>query len=294
MDNNLKPNYVKKIKRIQKGSIKDNSPYPEISASYHWLNIDFPYLHTHSEWEIFVVTGGKLIHTINNYKELCNTGYACLIRPTDCHCLEYAGKEEPQLINFMFSNEIAEELFKIYKDFGVDFSTDKPLHFTLSSSFMETMIQQSIVMQSAEKQIFERYSILTVNQLIAAFFSQNLIKNPDYPDWLNAFLRQLHNPKSFRLPLVDVAKYSPYSYPHLTKVFKQLTGVTLKEYMEKTKITYVKRLLRSTKKSILEISLDVGYDSVSSLNHNFKAITSMTPTQYRKKWEGNKTIKTDT
>jgi AraC-like DNA-binding protein len=44
-------------------------------------------------------------------------------------------------------------------------------------------------------------------------------------------------------------------------------------------------LLRTTQKSIIEISLDLGFNSVSSLNHLFKEFTTLTPSQYRKKYK---------
>ena len=277
-----KPNFINDIKKIKKATLKTSSPYPEIRASYNWLNSDFPYMHTHSEWEILVVTEGKLKHTINSYQEICDAGYACLIRPSDCHCLDYADKEKPKFINFVFSNEIASKIMSLYEEFEVDLDSDAPLHFFLPAAIMEYIVDQSILMQSADKSAYEKFSILAVNQLIGAFFSNNIIKNNDYPDWLNAFLRHLHNPKTFSLSLTSIAKYSPYSYSYLTKVFKELTGSTLTEYVNNIKITYVKRLLRTTDKSILNISFDAGYDSVSSLNHNFKAETGLTPSQYRK------------
>lgn len=283
MKNDLKPNFISSFKKIKKSTIKASSPYPEVNASYNWLNTDFPYIHTHSEWEILIVTEGKLKHIINGYHEIGDAGYACLIRPSDCHRIEYAGKDEkPQYINFVFSNEIASKLFNVYDGFNIDFKSDKPLRFSLSPFLLDSIVRQSVIMQSAEKRIYEQYSILTVNQLVAEFLSQNLIKNSEYPDWLNAFLHNLHNPNNFRLPLTAMAKFSPYSYSYLTRVFKKIMGETIKEYIEKIKIIYVKRLLRTTTKSILEISLDVGYDSVSSLNHNFKAATSLTPSLYRK------------
>ena len=56
------------------------------------------------------------------------------------------------------------------------------------------------------------------------------------------------------------------------------------EHINELKIVYAKRVLRTTKKSILDIALDLGYESISSFNHNFKASTALTPSQYRKKY----------
>ena len=76
---------------------------------------------------------------------------------------------------------------------------------------------------------------------------------------------------------------TPFSYSRLSRLFKLYIGKSLIEYINNLKIVYAKKELRMTQKKIIEISLDLGYDSVSSFNHIFKAATTLTPSQYRKK-----------
>ena len=83
----------------------------------------------------------------------------------------------------------------------------------------------------------------------------------------------------------ELAAYTAYSYSHLSRIFKQYLDRTLVDYINEIKILYAKRLLRTTQKSIIEISLDLGFNSVSSLNHLFKEFTTLTPSQYRKKYK---------
>ena len=279
------PFCVKNTAKIYKSMIDVTSPYPTAEASFNWLNLDFPYPHTHNHWEIFVVIEGKLKHTLNGYQEIASKGYACLVRPEDYHQLEYVENEkQAQHINFIFSTEMAHKILDFYSNFSLNLDDDYPLHFFLENAVIDSVITQALTAQATSKEVYEQHSMLLIHQLITVFFAQRLNANASYPAWLNDFIFILHNPEYFGVPTNELAKYAPYSYSHLSRLFKQYIGKTLIEYVNELKIVYAKRLLRTTQKSILEISLDLGYTSVSSFNHNFKEITTLTPSQYRKKY----------
>ena len=65
-------------------------------------------------------------------------------------------------------------------------------------------------------------------------------------------------------------------------LFKQYTGKTIVSYLNDLKLIRAKELLRNTDYTIGEIAVDLNYESVSSLNHNFKRFTGLTPTEFRK------------
>ena len=68
------------------------SPIPNQEVSFNWLNVDYPYWHTHDHWEIYVVTYGTFVHTINEKEYTMHSGDACLIRPNDLHKLSFPSK----------------------------------------------------------------------------------------------------------------------------------------------------------------------------------------------------------
>lgn len=285
---NVSPIYVP-VKRTLKASIKKSSPYPNAVAAFNWLNVGYPYLHTHTHWEILVVIKGTLKHTLNGHQEPCSAGYACLIRPTDHHRLDCVDNDrEIECINFTFSNESAMAIFGLYQKEFESLPISTPLHFFLDPSLLDSITKQALAAQSTQKDTYEKLSLLIVHQLVLALFSQRVNLNDTYPEWLNDFLNFLHNPECFRMSTKELATHSPYSYPHLSRIFKQYLGKTLVEHLTDLKIMYAKRLLRTTNKSVLDISLDLGYDSVSSFNHNFKSATNSTPLQYRKNAQKNR------
>lgn len=79
--------------------------------------------------------------------------------------------------------------------------------------------------------------------------------------------------------LADLCKMSP---THFRRTFSSIMGFGALEYVNRIRITHATALLRSTELSILEISEEIGFRSVSSFNRQFMEIIGMTPSAYRK------------
>lgn len=79
--------------------------------------------------------------------------------------------------------------------------------------------------------------------------------------------------------LADLCHWSP---THFRRVFHDIMGTSPLDFINKTRIMKSCNLLRSTEESILEISEQVGFHSVSSFNRYFAKIMQMSPREYRK------------
>lgn len=69
---------------------------------------------------------------------------------------------------------------------------------------------------------------------------------------------------------------------HLTRIFKAITGETLLDFTNRTRVETAARLVSCTSLSILEVSLAVGLDSPSYLARLFKRYLGLTPSVLRK------------
>ena len=70
---------------------------------------------------------------------------------------------------------------------------------------------------------------------------------------------------------------------HFCRSFKKKTGVTVMEYVLKTRIMMAEELLSAGNMSVTEISEACAFSSVSYFSRVFKSETGMTPLQYKKK-----------
>ena len=86
-----------------------------------------------------------------------------------------------------------------------------------------------------------------------------------------------------QLRLEELSMMSFFSRNYFCKLFKDSTGSTVSEYIQKIRMDKARRLLKSTDKTILEISQEVGYKDIKFFNELFKRNTGETPGSYRKK-----------
>lgn len=76
----------------------------------------------------------------------------------------------------------------------------------------------------------------------------------------------------------------PASRRNLVRRFKQVTGITPIEYLQKTRIEAAKQMLEQSRHSILEVMLESGYNDLKTFRSLFKKNVGMTPKMYREKF----------
>ncbi len=76
-------------------------------------------------------------------------------------------------------------------------------------------------------------------------------------------------------------------YSYLSKLFSDTEGITIEKYLIHQKVEKVKELIVYDELSLSEIAYQLGYSSVAHLSTQFKKITGLTPTHF-KKIPGNK------
>lgn len=80
----------------------------------------------------------------------------------------------------------------------------------------------------------------------------------------------------------DVASYVHLNEEYFSRLFKQQTGETFKDYVMMEKMREAQKLLKNSRLSVSIIASKVGYDNFSHFSKMFKKITDQTPQEYRK------------
>lgn len=83
--------------------------------------------------------------------------------------------------------------------------------------------------------------------------------------------------------LEKMAKMTSMNMSYLSVLFKKETGENYIDYLTNYRINISKKLLRSSKASITEIALSVGYCNSSYFTRVFTRLVGQTPTHYRQK-----------
>ena len=79
-----------------------------------------------------------------------------------------------------------------------------------------------------------------------------------------------------------VLKFCPLSRSHFHSLFKQETGTTFIKYLNEVRCQKAGELLATTSDSIIDISLQCGFNNLSHFGHTFYAVKGMAPGNFRK------------
>jgi len=73
-----------------------------------------------------------------------------------------------------------------------------------------------------------------------------------------------------------------HDYGYLSKLFSSVEGVTIEHYFILQKIEKTKELLVYDELTLTEISYRLGYSSVAHLSRQFKKVTGLTPSDFKR------------
>ncbi|MBI3870616.1 MAG: helix-turn-helix domain-containing protein [Verrucomicrobia bacterium] len=94
-------------------------------------------------------------------------------------------------------------------------------------------------------------------------------------------MRELPEGELMRCSVGELSKRLCFSERHFSRLFRQELGVSLREKQQRLRLERARHLLETTPEKIINIALDVGYQSLSLFNVMFKKRYKMTPTEWR-------------
>lgn len=84
------------------------------------------------------------------------------------------------------------------------------------------------------------------------------------------------------MSLSAIAKRTGMSAFHFTRIFKAVTGITLKQYILSRKLAQAQVLLKKTQNSVIEIALMLGFEYPEVFSRAFKRQVGISPSSFRK------------
>jgi AraC family transcriptional regulator, L-rhamnose operon transcriptional activator RhaR len=265
------------------------------------------HMHSHDFIEIAYVASGTGTHKIGNMEYSVSKGDLFIINhdiPHEFRSLPDRSKSKLMIYNCIFKPEFFDYQLINSKDFQ-----DITHHFLFRLLFPdEDKMPGDIVLLGKDCAELEQLYIKMYNEynnqdtgyieILRAYVIELLVlivrlfKNiKDSKSSLNHHRRQIiENAMKYMMDnydrdirLEDLSMMSFFSRNYFCRLFKETTGITVSEYIQKIRIQEACKLLIGTDRSILEISGLVGYNDIKFFNDVFKRNTGITPTAYKKK-----------
>lgn len=97
-------------------------------------------------------------------------------------------------------------------------------------------------------------------------------------------LNYIHDNYMHQFPIETLADLCHLSVTHFRRIFNSIMGTSPLDFINNTRIDQACQLLQYTDNSILDISEQVGFRSVSSFNRAFVKLMETSPREWRKKY----------
>ncbi len=251
--------------------------------------------HNHRVWELVFFFEGLATTTINDKAYETSVGDVFLIGPPHLHSISTL--REPQLHQDVYytDEELKQSLNNLPEKFKEDILSGKrTVHLKLSGenyeavhTFCENLLKFSIFdspLGDSNTREFQKYlSLSLLNWIISLYAIRYSNRHSQTPAWLLNFVNELQKPEVFSQRVSKIVALTNYSHSQVGTIFKSYKGISLVDYLINTRMNYARELLEATDKSILQISEECGYNSLSTFIKTFREKLGCSPNQYRKR-----------
>ena len=267
-------------------------------------------LHRHEYMQINYVYQGKAEHEINNHRFEIIKGDIFVIPPYIPHLISAPEGCSAQIYEFEFLPQFINQGFEEIQNAEsfLDFAYIEP--FLVSENMVRPrlnligrlQIEVEAILNEVLKEYQQKkpgYVLLIKSQLLRLLvlvgreFTSNLEGSetrPIYDRHREAILTAIEyidEHYAEDLTVEEVAKESALSFSYFSHLFKSITLKTFTEYLNGLRISKALQLLKETDKKVLDISYEIGFNSVNHFNRVFKQRIGIPPLSYRKIYRGN-------
>ncbi len=208
--------------------------------------------------------------------------------PTTCHCFSGMAataipiRNGPALIGFLRTGQVFHKI-------------PDPKRF---DSVVATLLRQGLKTKELEKlrstynqtRVVEPERYNSMVTLLVTFGQQlnrqveklALISEGSEPAAVSKAREFIDRTLADPLPLSLVARHAGLSESHFCRVFKESTGLTLTDYVNRRRIEWAKKELLKPEVRVSEIAFQIGYQSLSQFNRSFARFTGSSPTHFRR------------
>ncbi len=281
--------------RVVKEDAHEFITYPANTSIRCWHRKDQPDSyepHFHSAVEVLMSLQGELASVVEGVEYHIQAGEVMII-PAGCtHSLQMGGVgNERELILFEMNGVFSLKEFGAFRQMlskPVYLSADHPVRERAQSLLLEMLR-----VYRANEMLRNLHCYALLLEMYAALGEHYLLNSATQAE-MNALNRQLSGEDAFNraldyvaenymddVTLDSLAAYAGFSRYTLSRMFRQYTGTTFTQYLNRKRVTMATDLLASTKMPVTQVALQCGFNSIATFNRVFREVKGCTPTQYR-------------
>lgn len=258
-------------------------------------DINMQFQHFHTFYELCVILCPKATHFLEGKPYDLQTFDIFGIAPSVLHMTRYPEGDPCRRLIIQFSlpknvgglsNEY-EQLLRLFHQetpvFRFAPEVRSKLYSKLNSIFRLAQKTDPMRNLSVHIKFIEFLTLLYLHQADNQYASAATMTPVQKKIYAVASYIHAHYPEPLSLESLASSFYISSCY--LSHQFKDVTGFTLTDYIQMTRVRNVQALLMGTRTPITEAALSCGFSSFSQFNRVFQKHIGMTPTQYRRQYQ---------
>lgn len=229
--------------------------------------------HFHKNLELICVLEGSVNCTVNNRTYILEKGDAGLCLPYDIH--KYVPEKDTRYWVLVFSEDFvhifANQIAGKTGD-GFAFRLSGPVESYIRAKLIENPEPSVYTLKSCLYGICEEY--LSSVKLVD--------KSKSKEEVISLIVDYIQKKYKEKIALSDLAAALGYDYNYMSRCFKTMFNMTFTDFINLYRLEAAVMLLKETDKSITEIALESGFQSVRSFHSFFRRAMGISPARYRK------------
>ena len=242
--------------------------------------------HWHNSLEIVLpICGGEYAWVDGRYYKLYQENMMPLIiNSRSIHAFE-SGSPKPYiglalLINYQFLKEIYPEIDHIYFK-----QPDEEVGMLIKKQLF--LINEYYEIESNHKDLLITSALFHLIYLLVEHLSVDKkdkveLKSEKNKHRITSIINYIDDNYQEDLTIEQLSEVFHLSEGHLSKLFKENLGMTIKAYISQTRAKEVRNALLTSDLPLIDIAIMCGFPNVKSMNKVFKDLYQCTPSQFRR------------
>lgn len=241
-------------------------------------------IHAHDEhYQVTIATSGTCYFTHENRRMRLQAGEGVLLRPSDKHSFHIDDDAAVLILiasggdgsQFQAPPENSQALVRMQLEPG------------LAAAYTRQWLDAALICEKGSSLAAQETEALIINQMQQLLRgdspllpSPGSVLGPPDPHFQRA-LDYIHARFLEPISVEEIAAVALQSRFHFIRTFKAMTGLTPYQYVLHLRLEEGMRLLRLTRRTVTEISLQLGFSTPSQFYRIFEKYLCVTPEQYR-------------
>lgn len=252
------------------------------------------YLHWHNEIEFLYIKSGEALFYVEEIEYHLREGDAIFIPPSCLHMAKQMNKSHCDFYAIVFSSLLFSDINPVFNKYLEPvFYNNLPCSLKLTNSipWQKKLLNHLEHIINLNHQNIDEID-LDIRGTLMIMWQQlynNHLSKIKVPEnyrrlsmQLNESIKYIHELYYTDITLSTLADISYFSREQFCRSFKQLTGMTPFNYLNRFRILKSCEYLINTSKKTTDIAVLCGFNNISYFNRVFMRFIKMSPTSYRK------------